>query len=643
MSVIKQVVVPNNLSDSYFDKGVNTTNKIEYKLQYTIASLKATSGTNIPPLVYITDTGKEGWFRYDSTDLSTTNDDSITIVSGSKRYKRDYTGAIKAKWFGYDPKSQTGNAENAIKNAVLAASLIGGVDAKKTDVIIDEGVWNYAGTTSIIVPNNVRIKGISKTRTSIYITSPSSVSLFNFTNTGTVTFDNCIEDITIKNSSNTISHTAITLTDVSHCSVKNVIIGSDTNSGYFKGTGLNINGRELILVQETRIYADKPIVVNTNPNHSISIDQTTFRDILLASPAVSGNKLIEISTGVNLTNVNLEGSISFNGGQYGLYWNDTTTVGAGLNFNIHNIRHEQEIAGGYTIYINHNTGLKNLILENVSGGLSSGFLYTRKVEKITLVNCLHYGTTTSINSIATDANYNISAINFFKNGTLNLTGYNLNKFGNDNYFWTYTDKNILSNNVITNSNGIGVNAIPTITLPNIITTPLIGDYTNGLMLGSLGTGTLNRSINVIFNDFVDLNGTYNVVLTGERENIGADWQGSFRIRLNTLSAPNSTISTLTDMMVFNGRLRTLFIKDKINSDFYKSTTARSLTTPIGLLNFDATGAIGTQSIGQTLNYTTAQINALTDINAGLHVFNSTLSLPVYYNGTAWKRYDNSAM
>jgi len=101
MSVIKQVVVPNNLSDSYFDKGVNTTNKIEYKLQYTIASLKATSGTNIPSLVYITDTGREGWFKYDSTDSSTANDDSMTIVSGSKRYKRIINNnLINPKWFG---------------------------------------------------------------------------------------------------------------------------------------------------------------------------------------------------------------------------------------------------------------------------------------------------------------------------------------------------------------------------------------------------------------------------------------------------------------------------------------------------------------------------------------------------------------
>ena len=672
---------------------------------YAVTALK--SAANAPELVFIADSGKEGLFTYDATDTTTVDDNmNVLVKNDGKRFKRKsdlpfsrlpfvnsltqltafndvaicqfdnstwekksgnvasnggaFAGTIlnintsfywerktnngiNAKWFGYDPKLQTGNCETAIKNAITVAGLVGGAEAKKTDVIIDEGVWNYAGTTTIVVPSTVRIKGVSMSRASIYITSAVPITLFTFITGTEINYDNCIENLTIKNASATIAHTAIKLVDVSNISVKDLNIGSDANLGYFKGTAIDVNGRDQMSFEKLRIYADKPIVINPNPNHSISIDVTSFKDILLASPAVAGNKLIEIKSNVNLTNVNFEGYISLNGGQYGIYWDDTQTVGLSISLNIHNLRQEQEIAGGYTIYINHKAGLQNLNLENVSGGLSSGFLYVRNVLKVNMTNCLHFGGATSINAIANNLHYNISAINFLRNGTFNITGYNLTKFGNDTYFWTFTDRNILSNNVVTNSNGIGVNATPTPALPNVISTPLIGDATNGLMLGSTGAGTTNRSINLIFNDFVDANGTYNAVLVGERENIGADWQGSFRIKLNKLSAPNSNISTLTDVMVFNGRLNTVFLADKINSGFYSSATARTLSSPVGRLVFDASGNIGTMGTSEFVKKTTVEINAISTPIAGESYYNTTINLICFYNGTSWQRIASAAM
>ena len=567
---------------------------------------------------------------------------TIINVSTSFYWERKILNGISAKWFGYDPKLQTGDCENSIKNAITA-SLYGGTASKQTDVILDEGVWNYAGTTGITVPSTVRIRGASKSKTAIYITSSVAITLFTFQTGTSINYDNSIDNLTIKSASATLVHTAIKLVDVSTCSVKDIVIGSDVNGGYFKGTGIDVNGRDQMSFVNLRIYADKPIVINPNPNNTISIDHTTFRDILLASPAVAGNKMIEIKSGVNLTNVNFEGYISFNGGQHGIYWLDNTSTQASLNFNIHNIRHEQEIAGGFMIYIAHNTNLKNLNLENIIGGLNAGFVYVRNVEKVSMLNCLHYGSTVSIDAIGNNLNYNISAINFYKSGTLNLSGYNLNKYGNDNYLWTYTDNNILSNNVSTNSNGIGVNGIPTASLPNVITTPLIGDKAVGLILGTSGTGTAYRENNVIFRDMVDANGTYTSAVASSRENFTYGWQGQLTFKLNKVNSPNYDITTLSNVMQFNGRLNTVFLLDKINSGFYTSATARTLTTPLGVLNFDATGAIGTQPIGQLESMTTTQINALVSPVSGKTVFNGTLLLPVFYNGTAWKRYDNTAM
>ena len=87
MSKIYKVVTPNDLLDTSFDKGVNTPNKIEIKLQYTIANLK--TRTDLPNVVFITDNGKEGLFEYDSTDTTSVGDDTLIIVTNSgKRYKK---------------------------------------------------------------------------------------------------------------------------------------------------------------------------------------------------------------------------------------------------------------------------------------------------------------------------------------------------------------------------------------------------------------------------------------------------------------------------------------------------------------------------------------------------------------------------
>ena len=87
MANVYKVVIPENLSDEDFDKGVETTNKIKVKQRFTISNLK--TSTNIPKLVFITDSNKEGWFLLDETDTTSVNDDvNIIVTSTGKRYKK---------------------------------------------------------------------------------------------------------------------------------------------------------------------------------------------------------------------------------------------------------------------------------------------------------------------------------------------------------------------------------------------------------------------------------------------------------------------------------------------------------------------------------------------------------------------------
>jgi hypothetical protein len=56
----------------------------------TVAEVRSftTQDVRLNPKVYITDSGKEGEFIYDSTDTTTADNLGTVLVSGSARYKR---------------------------------------------------------------------------------------------------------------------------------------------------------------------------------------------------------------------------------------------------------------------------------------------------------------------------------------------------------------------------------------------------------------------------------------------------------------------------------------------------------------------------------------------------------------------------
>lgn len=54
--------------------------------------------------IRITDPGIEGFFYYDASDAtSTDNSGTIIVATNGKRWKRHYSGAVNVKWFGADP------------------------------------------------------------------------------------------------------------------------------------------------------------------------------------------------------------------------------------------------------------------------------------------------------------------------------------------------------------------------------------------------------------------------------------------------------------------------------------------------------------------------------------------------------------
>lgn len=193
MTQIIKVVTPNNLSDSYFDKGIITTNKITYKLKYTISNLK--TSVNLPDVVIITDNNKESVFIYDSTDTTSTGDDINIIVTGSgKRYKRktvllsEYNTVI----------SRLNNLEYVPQNITLFTNNVNDVEkgSTVTSIIFTFG-FNKTPTSASINNSVGVITGSSKTATvnltsnTIYILTASDGTT-TVTSTTPVTFLNKI-------------------------------------------------------------------------------------------------------------------------------------------------------------------------------------------------------------------------------------------------------------------------------------------------------------------------------------------------------------------------------------------------------------------------------------------------------------------
>ncbi len=73
------------------------------QIQITMALLRTTASASTTQSYVITDAGREGVFYYDVKDLSSADNGGTVIVNGTKRYKRVYSGALDARWFGMTP------------------------------------------------------------------------------------------------------------------------------------------------------------------------------------------------------------------------------------------------------------------------------------------------------------------------------------------------------------------------------------------------------------------------------------------------------------------------------------------------------------------------------------------------------------
>ena len=179
MPDIKNVVSPHDLSDVYFDKGNNTALKIEYKFSYNIATLRTAS--NIPDVVFVTDSGQQGIFQYDSTDTTSTDDGTTVIVNGTKRYKKvSSSGVYKySKEYHIDPvnglDTNDGSEFKPFKTLAKANTV---ADNSGVKIVLHTGTYvesvNFAQQNIDIVGFNTTTSGLVYIQGTLTMSAPAS-------------------------------------------------------------------------------------------------------------------------------------------------------------------------------------------------------------------------------------------------------------------------------------------------------------------------------------------------------------------------------------------------------------------------------------------------------------------------------------
>lgn len=254
------------------------------------------------------------------------------------------------------------------------------------------GVGMYSVSNISISNTGIYIKGAGTDATFILHTLTANGSCFVFSAGASILFDTGISDLSIVSNDTTYNKIAINVSDVSAFYCRDIFISHWPIDGTMyrgpgtSGTGLFVQGREHGKVERVQAYANIPLNIAVNPNSAaISIDSWRFSDNLWYTTSAT-NDCITIDTGVCLFNTVMDGAQNWIGGRDGLRWVDTSTTIESDGLYISGVKAEQAAdVTGFTVNIQHNTGLKGFRFANSIGGDRNGF-FLRKVVHPTLSN-----------------------------------------------------------------------------------------------------------------------------------------------------------------------------------------------------------------------------------------------------------------
>lgn len=136
-----------------------TLPKVSYKTITEIRAFTATDVTNMPT-VFVTDSGKEGVFKYVAGSGNSDNTGTVLVTTtGSYRYERVFSGAVLPEWFGAVGDGSTYDT-TPIQNALNYAA------ANGVGMVVQLSGKNYKVTT-LTMPDSVKLVGLNAKLTQV--------------------------------------------------------------------------------------------------------------------------------------------------------------------------------------------------------------------------------------------------------------------------------------------------------------------------------------------------------------------------------------------------------------------------------------------------------------------------------------------
>lgn len=194
-------------------------------LSASIASLRSNLKTAKGQRFYITDVNREGYFYYNNTDnTSTDNGGTILVDAGGHRFYRSFSGAVNAQWFGAVGDGTTDNS------TVLNTALVYCKNTKR-DLYIPTGTYLCDVQTSgvsINMPAGAGMK-IYGDKGTILTTTKKTGQLIALTSGAYagITFDN-IQFVSTHDTTN-VGSSAIFIQGINPSLAKNITV---TNCGF---------------------------------------------------------------------------------------------------------------------------------------------------------------------------------------------------------------------------------------------------------------------------------------------------------------------------------------------------------------------------------------------------------------------------
>lgn len=349
-----------------------------------------------------------------------TSDDGVDVVpwvnpgSGYVRnttgfWRRVYTGPLNVAWFGAVGSGlSTRDDAPAIRNAVFAASRFPDISGHGQEIYFPPGSYIVRGEIEIAL-GQIHLRGAGPYLSRIEFRQPGSgpgdVTIFKFLNPtvalgdgGSSTgyhYSNRLAFASVRglafsaDASETGSRKiAIAFLNTDRCVVEDVQVGpgwTTSGSGYDTASiGIQVIAGQLNYIHRVSIAADRPISIDRIPSGQVAgiatCDHLHLSDLTL-SPKVD-QPSIAIDQDVLVLNLVIDGTNSFNGGQWGIYWtaqNSVASTHSGIL--ISNIRVEGLTKGstgsypsasyadlGSVIYMRSSTtAVRGLRIVNVTG------------------------------------------------------------------------------------------------------------------------------------------------------------------------------------------------------------------------------------------------------------------------------------